>query len=144
MALVPYNLWAMKVPFVMDDDFQQVATWAKRSTVTWLDLVEAVLQVLRSDRKLYSPMTSFARLKPDKNETDLDFAKKHYLPSLLLHLENRRDKLPLATLIREFVRVNKLQSQNVNFKSEMENRTPLPSISNPIFEDRSWSLGTEL
>ncbi|POS82919.1 hypothetical protein EPUL_004798 [Erysiphe pulchra] len=171
VALVPYNLWAMKVAFVMDDDFQQLATWAKRNTVTWLDLVEAVLQVLKSNHKLYCPMTSFARLKPDKNKTDLDFARRirysyyrllphlqdslasretfndileQYLLSSLLHLENKRDKVPLATLIEELIRVNKLQYQKVKFKSDMENRSLLPSISNPIFEDRTINAVKEL
>ncbi|POS85107.1 hypothetical protein EPUL_004235 [Erysiphe pulchra] len=100
-------------------------------------------------------LSKSTRKKPDKNETDLDFARRirysyyrlsphhqdslasretfndnleQYLPSSLLHLENKRDKVPLATLIEELVR----------------NRSLLPSISNPIFEDRTVNAVKEL
>ncbi|KAI1004564.1 hypothetical protein K3495_g3652 [Podosphaera aphanis] len=64
LALIAYYLWPMKVTALMDKDFKQVSVWAKESNITWLDLVEGIIQVLKQNRSLYSPMTMFSKLTP--------------------------------------------------------------------------------
>ena len=70
------DICTMRLVSVMDGDFKQVAVWAKQSNLTWLDLVEAIIQVLRKHRVLYSPMTIFSKLSPSIGESDLVFTLK--------------------------------------------------------------------
>ncbi|POS81749.1 hypothetical protein EPUL_006141, partial [Erysiphe pulchra] len=74
-ALIPYHLWPMRLVSIMNEDFQQVATWAKRGSPTWLDLIEAIIQVLKKHQTLYSQMTQFARMAPKNDEDKLQFLR---------------------------------------------------------------------
>ena len=77
----------MRLVSIMNEDFQQVATWAKRGNPTWPDLVEAIIQVLKRHQTLYSPMTQFAKMSPKSDEDKLQFLRRirnsyYQLPSV--------------------------------------------------------------
>ncbi|RKF77281.1 hypothetical protein GcM3_073041 [Golovinomyces cichoracearum] len=86
-ALIPYHLWAMRLVSIMNEDFQQVATWAKRGNPTWIDLIEAIIQVLKNYQVSFSPMTQFAKMIPTSDENKLQFLRRirnaYYCQTLL-------------------------------------------------------------
>ncbi|KAI1005105.1 hypothetical protein K3495_g3111 [Podosphaera aphanis] len=125
----------------MDDDFKQVAVWAKQSNLTWLDLVEAIIQVLRKHRVLYSSMTIFSKLSPSIGESYLVFTLKirdayyklpiqhraslavkeafkdklqKHLPSILLNIRDRIDILSTAATIEESIQISRLLERNLD------------------------------
>ncbi|KAI1432429.1 hypothetical protein GGR50DRAFT_706709 [Xylaria sp. CBS 124048] len=72
--LVPYDLWALRVTSEMDGDFHVVAEFIERSEdPTWVDLLEAVIQVLRQHNAIHSPLTTFVGMLPTHNESYVNF-----------------------------------------------------------------------
>lgn len=160
----------MRVVPVMDDDFQLVATWALRSTVSWLDHGEVVILVLKINRKLYSPMTLFAKLKLMPGENVADFAKKlrtffyclpvplqfsravgetfndileEHLPLSLLYLTDNFDKISAAAAMEELIKIIKIISQ-CNLSPEVSNKGhSSPVIVDPVFDKRTINVAKE-
>ncbi|KAI0850917.1 hypothetical protein F5Y00DRAFT_268008 [Daldinia vernicosa] len=76
IALVPYNLWPIRIATELSGDFQQVSTWTRAWLPTWVEFVEAILQVLADHHVLHSPITSFATMLPYQNENLTNFMRR--------------------------------------------------------------------
>ncbi|RKF62408.1 hypothetical protein OnM2_033062 [Erysiphe neolycopersici] len=73
MALVPYTLWPVRVALEMSGDFQQLAMWVNIWHFTWLELVKAIIDVLRRHNCIFSSATSFTILLPYREEAYVNF-----------------------------------------------------------------------
>ncbi|RKF57556.1 hypothetical protein OnM2_073067 [Erysiphe neolycopersici] len=146
IALIPYHLWAMRLTHIMDGDFQQISIWARQSNLTWLDLVESIIQLLKRSRALYSPMTLFSMMTPQSQETNLQFAERirlafyrlpvqhrsslgikeafsdklaEHMPLVLLELRKDIDNLTTAAAIEETIQISRLLAQNLSVKDRL-------------------------
>ncbi|KAI0998052.1 hypothetical protein K3495_g10139 [Podosphaera aphanis] len=171
LALIPYYLWPMKVTAIMDKDFKQVSVWAKESNVTWLDLVEGIIQDLKQHRSLYSPMTIFSKLTPHSGETKLEFSERikdtfyrlpvqrreslgvmeafkdilqEHLPLVLLNLGDKVSSLSTASLVEETVLVIRLLDRHSKTQIEDQNSNGImPIVADPRFDDRTVNIAKE-
>ncbi|RKF58595.1 hypothetical protein GcM3_181031 [Golovinomyces cichoracearum] len=147
----------------MDKDFKQVSVWAKESNVTWLDLVEGIIQVLKQHRSLYSPMTIFSKLTPQLEETKLQFSERtrdtfyrlpvqhraslgfmeafkdilqEHLPMVLLNLGEKVNNLPAASLVEETVLIIRLLDRHSKTENDNQNSNwTIPVFADPRFDD---------
>ncbi|KAI1819829.1 hypothetical protein F4861DRAFT_543526, partial [Xylaria intraflava] len=96
-ALVPYELWPMRVAIELAGDFQVVSQFIRRTRgATWMDLLEAVIQVLRAHSALHSPLTLFVGLLPAHNESYVNYLWRlreafYQLPSSQRDTQQTRD-----------------------------------------------------
>ncbi|RKF53442.1 hypothetical protein GcM3_218021 [Golovinomyces cichoracearum] len=74
IALVPYRLWPRSLASELSGDFQQVSIWANRWQVSWVELVRAIINVLRNHGCLFDSVTSFTMLLPHRDEAYINFA----------------------------------------------------------------------
>ncbi|RKF82038.1 hypothetical protein GcC1_018023, partial [Golovinomyces cichoracearum] len=74
IALVPYRLWPRRVASESSGDFQQVSIWVNRWQVSWVELVRAIINVLRNHGCLFDSVTSFTMLLPHRDEAYINFA----------------------------------------------------------------------
>ncbi|KAI1001208.1 hypothetical protein K3495_g6990 [Podosphaera aphanis] len=155
----------------MDDDLKQVAVWAKQSNLTWLDLVQAIIQVLRKHWVLHSPMTFFSKLSPSLGEPDLVFTLKirdayfmlpiqnraslaikeafndklqELLPSILLNIRDKIDILSTVAAIVESIQISRLLKRNLDPPSRItEIKLTTAAIEDPRLDDRITNATTE-
>ncbi|KAI0993209.1 hypothetical protein K3495_g14975 [Podosphaera aphanis] len=170
-ALIPYHLWSNRLVSIMDGDFKQVAAWAKASNLSWLDLIEAIIQVLRKHRAIYSPMTRFSKLTPTPGKDDLTFAiqirdafyklpiqhraslaikeafkdkLEEHLPIVLLNLRENLDNLSTAAAIEEAIQVAKLLSRSQITTDSFRAQNSTAAIEDPRFADRLVNVAAEM
>lgn len=168
-ALIPYQFWAMRLVSIMNEDFQQVATWAKRGNPTWLDLVEAIIQVLKKHQTLYSQMTQFARMAPKYEEDKLQFLRhirnayyqlpsihqsslavkeafrdhmQQHLPLVLLHMGNKLSTKSTADAIEEAMRINTMLARELGSKFNSSD-TRSSTLIHPTLESTFSSSANE-
>ncbi|RYC65870.1 hypothetical protein CHU98_g296 [Xylaria longipes] len=74
-ALMPYELRPKRVMIELAGDFQQVALFIcnYNTTATWMDFLEAVIQVLGSYNALHSPLMIFVGLLPAQDKAYVSF-----------------------------------------------------------------------
>ncbi|KAI1823059.1 hypothetical protein F4861DRAFT_512193 [Xylaria intraflava] len=83
----------------MSGDFEFVAEYIRDDRkATWVDLLEAVLQVLRRHGALLSPLAAFINVLPAKNESYLDYLWRlrkafYHLHKSERHTQETRDLL---------------------------------------------------
>ncbi|KAI1006780.1 hypothetical protein K3495_g1443 [Podosphaera aphanis] len=156
----------------MDKDFKQVSVWTKESNITWLDLVEGIIQVLKQHRSFYSPMTTFSKLTPHSGETKLEFSERigdrfyrlpvqrpaslgvmeafkvilqEHLPLVLLNLGDKVSSLSTASLVEETVLIIRLLDRHS--KTEYKDRNSngiMPIVADPRFDDRTANIAKEV
>ncbi|KAI0998435.1 hypothetical protein K3495_g9762 [Podosphaera aphanis] len=155
----------------MDKDFKQVSVWAKESNVTWLDLVEGIIQALKQHRSLYSPMTIFSKLTPHSGETKLEFSERirdtfyrlpvqrraslgvmeafkdilqEHLPLVLLNLGDKVSSLSTASPVEENFLVIRLLDRHSKTENEDQNSNgSIPIVAYPRFDDRTVNIAKE-
>ncbi|POS82625.1 hypothetical protein EPUL_005452 [Erysiphe pulchra] len=151
----------------MNEDSQQVATWAKRGSPTWLDLVVAIIQVLKKHQTFYSQITQFARTAPKNDKDKLQFLRRirnayyqlpsihqssfavkeafwnhmsQHLPLVLLHMRNRLTIKSTACAIEEAMRINTMVTKELGSKFNSFD-TRCSALINPTLESTFPSPG---
>ncbi|KAI1435146.1 hypothetical protein GGR50DRAFT_694479 [Xylaria sp. CBS 124048] len=73
-SLVPYDMWAMRVSQEMYGDFYVVSEFIQNCrSPKWIDLLEAVIQVLGEHNALHSPLTTFVSILPAQGESYVNY-----------------------------------------------------------------------
>ncbi|RKF80641.1 hypothetical protein GcM1_191025 [Golovinomyces cichoracearum] len=88
MSFIPYHLWAMWLTHIMDEDFHKISIWARRNNLTWLDLVESIIQLLKFSIALFSSKTHFPKIS-QFHQTNLQFTERIRLAFYRLPVQNR-------------------------------------------------------
>ncbi|KAI1430430.1 hypothetical protein GGR50DRAFT_702432, partial [Xylaria sp. CBS 124048] len=173
-ALVPYEMWAMRVSQEMYGDFYVVSEFIQNSrSPKWIDLLEAVIQILAEHNALHSPLTTFVSILPAQGESYVNYLwrvreayqrlqgnqrdthqtrdviidkLRAYAPSIWLHLEYRAADYNNGQLMEAATRLAATITHTAiepKVYGTPETTIPLQGTAAPFFDYRIGAATTD-